>query len=160
MVVIHYLQVWRIYLLGTDFMIKIDNAANTYFATEKKLSLREARWQEFLQEYQFEWQHKPARHNQVANTLNRKQVVEYVIALSQLIMYLTKEDGLLHAKGGRLFVPKGEKVRLGLLKEHHNTRWAGHLDRERMMALMARHFYWPDIKGDIEGYFKSYYVYQ
>ena len=61
--VIHCLQVWRVYILGTSFVIKTDNVANTFFATQKKLLPRQARWQEFLQEYYFEWQHKPGRHN-------------------------------------------------------------------------------------------------
>jgi len=82
--VVHCLQVWRVYLLGTQFVVKTDNVANTYFATQKKLSPRQARWQEFLQEYDFEWQHKPGRHNQVADALSRKQVIEFVAALSQV----------------------------------------------------------------------------
>ena len=46
--VIHCLQVWRVYLLGTKFVEKTDNVANTYFSTQKKLSPRQTRWQEFL----------------------------------------------------------------------------------------------------------------
>ena len=32
-VVVHYLQVWRVYLLGTRFVVRIDNVANTFFKT-------------------------------------------------------------------------------------------------------------------------------
>jgi hypothetical protein len=46
------------------------------------LSPRQARWQEFLAEYDFEWEHRPGRHNQVADTLSRK-AVEVVAALTQ-----------------------------------------------------------------------------
>lgn len=38
MLVVIRLQVWRVYLLGTPFVIKTNNVANTYFATQKKLS--------------------------------------------------------------------------------------------------------------------------
>ena len=34
------------------------------------------------------------------------------------------EDGLLYAKGGKLFVPKGGKLRLELMREHHDGRKA------------------------------------
>lgn len=32
-----------------------DNVANTFFKTQKKLSPKQARWQEFLQEDDFVW---------------------------------------------------------------------------------------------------------
>ncbi|CAA0822376.1 Uncharacterized mitochondrial protein AtMg00860 [Striga hermonthica] len=36
--VIHCLEIWRHYLLGTRFTVVTDNVANTYFRTQKKLS--------------------------------------------------------------------------------------------------------------------------
>ena len=43
--VVHCLLVWRVYLLGPKFMVWTDNVANTFFNTQKKLSLKQARWQ-------------------------------------------------------------------------------------------------------------------
>lgn len=34
-VVVHCLQVWRVYLLGTKFIVKMDNVANTYFQPKR-----------------------------------------------------------------------------------------------------------------------------
>ena len=48
-VVVHCLQVWRVYLLGTRFVIRTDNVANTFFKTQKKLSPKKEWWQEFLE---------------------------------------------------------------------------------------------------------------
>ena len=76
--VVHCLHTWRVYLLGTKFVVVTDNVANTFFKTQKKLSPKQARWQEFLQEYDFVWKHKPGRHNQVAHALSRKKVKEVV----------------------------------------------------------------------------------
>ena len=36
-VVVHCLQVWRVYLLGTRFVVRTDNVANTFFKTQKKV---------------------------------------------------------------------------------------------------------------------------
>jgi len=36
--VIHCLLVWRVYLLGMKFVVCTDNAANTYFNSQNKLS--------------------------------------------------------------------------------------------------------------------------
>ena len=45
---VHYLQQWRHYLLGGIFTLVTDNVVNTFYKTQKKLSTRQARWQEFL----------------------------------------------------------------------------------------------------------------
>ncbi|KAJ8899074.1 hypothetical protein K2173_010227 [Erythroxylum novogranatense] len=74
LVVVHCLDTWRVYLLGTRFVVRTDNVANTFFRTQKKLSAKQAQWQEFLAEYDFVWEHKPGRHNNVADALSRKEV--------------------------------------------------------------------------------------
>ena len=50
-VVVHYLDTWRHYLLGTKFTVVTDNVANTYFKTQKKLTPKQASRQEFLVEF-------------------------------------------------------------------------------------------------------------
>ena len=82
--VVHCLQVWRVYLLGTRFVVRTDNVANTFFKTQKKLSPKQARWQEFLAEQDFVWEHKPGKHNQVVDALSRKEVFVVVYSNSKL----------------------------------------------------------------------------
>ena len=36
--VVHCLLAWRVYLLGSKFVVRTDNVANTFFSTQKKLS--------------------------------------------------------------------------------------------------------------------------
>ncbi|KAK4381872.1 hypothetical protein Sango_2926100 [Sesamum angolense] len=48
----------------------------------RKLSPKQARWQEFLGEFDFEWVHRPGKHNDVADALSRKLVEEYIAALT------------------------------------------------------------------------------
>ena len=76
--VIHCLETWKHYLMGTRFVVVADNVANTFFKTRKKLTAKQARWQEFLVAFDFVWVHKPSRHNQVADALSRKEVAGYV----------------------------------------------------------------------------------
>ena len=80
-VVVHCLLTWRVYLLGPKFVVRTDNVANIFFNTHKKLSPKQARWEELLQEYDFVWER---RHNQVVDALSHKQVQEYVIALTRV----------------------------------------------------------------------------
>ena len=76
--VIHCLETWKHYLMGTQFVVVTDNVANTFFKTQKKLTAKQARWQEFLADFDFVWVHRPGRHNQVADALSRKEVTSYV----------------------------------------------------------------------------------
>ncbi|RVW15655.1 hypothetical protein CK203_075362 [Vitis vinifera] len=78
-------HIWRHYLLGSIFTVVTDNVANTFFKTQKKLSPRQARWQEFLADFNFEWLHRPGRHNTVADVLSRKELITYITALSEVI---------------------------------------------------------------------------
>ena len=83
--VIHCLETWKHYLLGTRFIVVTYNVANTFFTTQKKLTAKQARWQEFLADFDFVWVHKPGRHNQVVDALSRKEVAGYVGSLSSIV---------------------------------------------------------------------------
>ena len=99
-VVVHCLLTWRVYLLGPKFEVRTNNVANTFFNAHKKLSPKQAKGQELLQEYDFVWEHKPDKHNQVADTLSCKQVQEYVVALTRVesdFVEMIKESSKLDA---------------------------------------------------------------
>ena len=83
--VIHCLETWKCYLMGTRFIVVTDNVANTFFKTQNKLTAKQAQWQEFLIDFNFMWVHKPGRNNQVADTLSRKEVVGYMGSLSLVV---------------------------------------------------------------------------
>ncbi|KZV51417.1 hypothetical protein F511_20581 [Dorcoceras hygrometricum] len=183
MAVVHCLEVWRHYLLGTKFVVFTDNVANTYFKTQKKLTPKQARWQEFLSEFDFQWVHKAGKHNEVADALSRKSVQDYVAALTVIdsdfcgrirdaslldqvyqklidqvrngeIRKYWIEDGLLFAKGSRAYVPSGP-LRKELLRETHDPQWAGHPGVARMLALLSRKYYWPKMEDDVEHYVRT-----
>ena len=40
--VIHCLETWKHYLMGTRFVVVTDNVANTFFKTQKKLTAKQA----------------------------------------------------------------------------------------------------------------------
>ena len=60
-----------------------DNMANIFFKTQKKLSARQACWQEFLVKCNFEWLSHPSRHNIMTDALSLKEVVAYIMTLSR-----------------------------------------------------------------------------
>ena len=65
------------------------------------------------------------------------------------------DDGLLVTKRNRLYVPRSGDLRKGLIKECHDTLWAGHPGIHRTLALLERGYYWPRMGDDVEEYFRT-----
>ncbi|KAG9458426.1 hypothetical protein H6P81_002934 [Aristolochia fimbriata] len=70
--IVHCLRTWRHYLLGSRFVVFTDNVASSYFLTQQKLSPKQARWQDFLAEFDMMLEYKPGRRNNVADALSRR----------------------------------------------------------------------------------------
>ena len=52
------------------------------------------------------------------------------------------------------------RLRKDLLRETHDSKWAGHPGEERTLALLARSYYWPKMGEDVQAYVKSCLVCQ
>ena len=74
--VFHALRTWRHYLLGRKFIIVSDHHSLKYLQTQPQLSRRQARWLEFLAEFDFEIVHRPVKSNVVADALSRLNNIE------------------------------------------------------------------------------------
>ena len=92
--IVHCLRVWRHYLLGSHFVILTDNVATSYFQTQKKLSPKQDRWQDFLTEFDYRLEYKPKKANIVADALSRKAELA-TLSLSQ-----PKSDLVMRIKEG------------------------------------------------------------
>jgi len=72
--VLHALRVWRHHLLGDrPFILNCDNSAVTYLSNQPQLSPQQARWQQFLSEYNYEIRHIPGKDNIAADALSRRR---------------------------------------------------------------------------------------
>ncbi|KAK4382079.1 Retrovirus-related Pol polyprotein from transposon.6 [Sesamum angolense] len=70
--VVHCLRLWRHYLLGSPFMVKMDNIAVSHFMSQPKLTSRQAHWQELLSKFHFVLEYRAGSSNHVANALSRR----------------------------------------------------------------------------------------
>ncbi len=73
--VIHACRKWRPFLLGTAFTVLTDHRSLTHFFQQPSLNSRQQRWQEFLVDYNINFQYKPGKENQAADALSRIPVI-------------------------------------------------------------------------------------
>ena len=71
-VVVFALKIWRHYLYGEQFEVYSDYKSLKYIFMQRDLNMRQRRWMEFLEDYDFTLHYHPGKANVVAGVLNRK----------------------------------------------------------------------------------------
>ncbi|XP_021810678.1 uncharacterized protein LOC110753998 [Prunus avium] len=120
-VIVHCLQTWKHYLLGSQFVVKADNVAISYFQSQQKLSPKQARWQDFLMEFNYKLEYKQGKTNVVANALSRKATLTAVV----------------QPQRKRIYVPRWDNLRRELLKECHDSKWRRHPMRKDVNSFVS-----------------------
>ncbi|KAK2976172.1 hypothetical protein RJ640_028253 [Escallonia rubra] len=76
----------------------------------------------------------------IKKALTRDPVAQQLLKLieSGKTRQFWQEDGLLMTKGRRVYVPRVDDLRRTLIRECHDTLWAGHAGGERTLALLQQ----------------------
>ena len=70
--VVFTLKIWCHYLYGEEFEVYSNHKNLKYIFTQRDLNMRQHRWIEFLEDYDFTLHYHPGKANVVADALNRK----------------------------------------------------------------------------------------
>ena len=174
--VIHALDSWKHYLLGTPFIIRTDHQSIKYFMTQTKLSDKQMRWANFLSQFNFHIAHIAGKQNSVVDALSRRPMVnaitiahhndltsmiddynndeDYASIMANISNDLPREpyslkDGfLLH--GSQLCITKN--LRDKVMHESHVPPYAGHRGIQATTQAIETYFYWPNMRKDIHTY--------
>ena len=71
-VIVFALKIWRHYLYGEEFEVYSYNKSLKYIFKQRDLNMRQRRWMEFLEDYDFTLHYHPDKANVVADALSRK----------------------------------------------------------------------------------------
>ena len=70
--IVFALKIWRHYLYGEQFEVFLDHKSLKYIFTQQDLNMRQRRWMEYLEDYDFTLHYHPGKVNVVVDALNRK----------------------------------------------------------------------------------------
>ena len=164
---------WSQYLLSKPFVLYSDHQALKFINSQNKLSSRHASWVEFLQAYNFTIKHKSGSQNVVADALSRKHSLLTALKVKvvgfEVLQELYKDDayfGKVWAecvngscqpfqlqdgylfKGNRLCIPDCS-LKESIIIEAHAGGLGGHFGRDKTLAAVSEHYYWPKMERDI-----------
>ena len=70
--IVFALKVWRHYPYGEQFEVLSNHKNLKHIFTQRDLNMRQRRWMEYLEDYNFTLHYHPSKANVVANALSRK----------------------------------------------------------------------------------------
>jgi hypothetical protein len=82
--IVHALKIWRHYLEGANLKVITDHNSLIHFNSQPNLSRRQARWMEFVQQFDLDITYAPGKTNAVADALSRRAPVEPLLQLHAL----------------------------------------------------------------------------
>ncbi|KAJ4978752.1 hypothetical protein NE237_009532 [Protea cynaroides] len=100
--VVHAVKIWRHYLYGEKFQIKLDHKSLTYLFNQKELNMRQRRWLELLKDYDCDIQYHPGKANVVADALSRKAMKRSQGEISRTATMYT--NGMVFNHGNKQYV--------------------------------------------------------
>jgi hypothetical protein len=88
--VVHYLKIWRHYIIGKRCDVYSDHKRLKYIFTQPDLNLRQRRWLELIKDYDLGINYQPGKANVVADALSKRSHVN-MLATRELLPKFCKE---------------------------------------------------------------------
>ena len=70
--IVFALKIWRYYLYGEQFKVFSNHKSLKYIFTRWDLNMKQRRWMEYLEDYDFTLHYLPGKENVVADAISRK----------------------------------------------------------------------------------------
>jgi hypothetical protein len=150
--IIYAVKAFRYLLLGArqQFIIRSDHENLKYFKSPQKITPRQARWNEFLQDYDFKLIHFPGKSNTIADLLSRRKDFEGGVNPNESVTLLPN-----HLFARKIYLEDDQEKRRKILHQIHDTPIGGHPGISNTWELVRRHYEGPKLHQFVENYVKG-----
>jgi hypothetical protein len=156
--IIRAVQAFRHLLLGAKhkILIRSDHKNLKYFKSSRKITPRQARWYEFLEDYDFELEHLPGHTNTVADLLSRRSDLNKGVDINNSIQILPNHL-FVHKTGTskKIYLEDDNETHRNILREIHDTLIGGHPSISNTWYLVNRNYEGPLLRKFVEQYVKG-----
>src|SRR3984885_6630266 len=144
----------RPFLLGAKHAIRVrtDHKNLQYFQQPQKINGRQARWFEFLQDFDYTLEHIPGTSNTVADLLSRRKDLNKGVNTDEPCILLPPT---LFTDVKKIYLPDNADKRRKAIKELHDTQGAGHPGIANTWELVRQHYEGPRLRKFVEQYVKG-----
>ena len=71
--------------------------------------------------------------------------IKVALENGKVIDRFTLEDSMVLYKN-RIYIPDSNDLKLTVTKQCYNAKIAGHFGRDKMLELLQRNYYWPNLE--------------
>ena len=98
--IVFSLKIWCHYLYGEQFEVFLDHKILKYIFTQRDLNMRQRRWMEYLEDYDFTLQYHPGKANVVADALDQKSqgVLASMASREWMMLEIVRQFGLQYSE--------------------------------------------------------------
>ncbi|CAI7792914.1 unnamed protein product, partial [Closterium sp. NIES-53] len=178
--IVNAIKKWRYYVHMQPVTVLMDHCTLQHLKTQPHLTPRQARWMEFLEQYvpELKIEYRAGRTNP-ADVLSRPPTSQLAVICSvtwdpdftnkfskgyrhdNFYLHSAPSDKAYHfdppfwykADSHAICVPSDRKLRLLLLREHHDQN--SHFGVDKTVGAITSNFLWPNIYRDVRSYVRS-----
>jgi len=152
LVIIYALKQFYYFLLGAchKFLIWTDHQNLKYFKSLQKITLHQAWWHKFLQDYNFELEHFPGKSNTIADLLSWRKDFEGRVNPNKNVTILPET-----LFACVTYLRNNPETRRQILHQIHDTPIGGHPEIKNMWNLIKCKYTGPGLHQFIESYIKG-----
>jgi hypothetical protein len=132
------------------FLIRTDHQNLKYFKSPQNITSRQARWQQILQDYNFEITHLPSKSNTIANLLSRRKDFEGGVNPNKQVTLLPE-----HLFARKIYLENDLETRRKILQEIHDVPAGGHPRISNTWNLVNRKYEGPQLHQFVKNYVKG-----
>jgi hypothetical protein len=150
--IINAVKAFRHLLLGAqqEFLIRTDHKNLKYFKSPQKITPRQARWNEFLQDYNFKLTHIPGKSNTIADLLSRRTDLKGGVNPNDQVTILPE-----HLFARKIYLENDPETRRKALFQIHDSPIGGHPGISNTWSLVKRRYEGPKLRKFVEEYVKG-----